>query len=232
MSAPQPRAPDLSWLCVGTRPAKVAHLPSELLDLIARRSMLRDLRNLSEVSNEWRRLTEDILRARVKLLSPSFRLTVSQIGDKTTVLDLSGSKTGIRLGDIDMGILADAIINESLGNLKRLWLNSNNIGDCGMDELSRAIASGSLGNLETLGLHQNQIGVAGMRAFAGAIASGSLGKLNTLSLQSNNIGDAGMSALAAAITSGSLPSLKFLLVDGEKHPQLKAACEARTIEIL
>ena len=56
-----------------------------------------------------------------------------------------------------------------------------------------------------------------------------------LSLQSNEIGDAGVSALANACASGSMASLESLYMGdgplGTEHPGLKAACEARGINL-
>ena len=53
-----------------------------------------------------------------------------------------------------------------------------------------------------------------------------------LSLYGNKIGDAGLTALAKAVESGGLASLKKLALDDKEHPALKAACQARDIELL
>ena len=52
-----------------------------------------------------------------------------------------------------------------------------------------------------------------------------------LQLAGNQIGDAGLAAFAKAVESGALVSLKTLVVDDEEHPALKAACQARGIEL-
>ena len=74
-----------------------------------------------------------------------------------------------------------------------------------------------------------------MSALAGAIDSGSLSNVAQLSLYKNQISHAGVTPLAGAIASGSLSSLRILYVDdgalGTKHPQLKAACDAREIPL-
>ena len=56
-----------------------------------------------------------------------------------------------------------------------------------------------------------------------------------LDLGSNKIGDTGITALADVLGKGALASLEQLYVDygplGIEHPALKAACEARGIEL-
>ena len=52
-----------------------------------------------------------------------------------------------------------------------------------------------------------------------------------LMLHGNNIGDAGLTALAKAVESGALASLRTLVVDDEEHSALKAACQARGIDL-
>ena len=56
-----------------------------------------------------------------------------------------------------------------------------------------------------------------------------------LDLCNNRIGGPGITALADALGKGALASLKTLYVDdgplGTEHPALKAACEARGIEL-
>ena len=85
-------------------------------------------------------------------------------------------------------------------------------------------------------LGANKIGDAGLTALAKAVESGALASLEKLILYSNAIGDEGMSALAKAITPdkdgrGALASLKELYVDNPEHPELKAACQARGIDV-
>ena len=55
--------------------------------------------------------------------------------------------------------------------------------------------------------------------------------LQKLVLNFNQIGDAGVTALANACAGGAMASLEELLVDNPYHPALKAACEARCIEL-
>ena len=56
-----------------------------------------------------------------------------------------------------------------------------------------------------------------------------------LNLYGNNIGDDGMRYLADAFAKGAMACLTGLSVDdgplGTEHPALKAACEARGIEL-
>ena len=52
-----------------------------------------------------------------------------------------------------------------------------------------------------------------------------------LYLYENKIGDAGLTALAKAVESGALASLETLAVNNVKHPALKAACQARGIDL-
>ena len=113
-------------------------------------------------------------------------------------------------------------------------------GDAEMTKLAAALeycrAEGALPQLKRLDLDSNQIGDVGMQALAGAVSKGALAALETLDLSVNAIGDAGMSALAKAITpgpngKGALPALKELLVDNPEHAALKAACQARGIDL-
>jgi hypothetical protein len=57
--------------------------------------------------------------------------------------------------------------------------------------------------------------------------------MQVLWLNDNKIGDHGLAALAGALGKGALASLKTLVVelDDEEHPALKAACQARGIEL-
>ena len=54
-----------------------------------------------------------------------------------------------------------------------------------------------------------------------------------LNLRDNQIGDTGMISLADALGKGALASLETLGVDNlnEEHPALKAACQARGIDL-
>ena len=68
------------------------------------------------------------------------------------------------------------------------------------------------------------------------LSKGALASLQTLSLANNLIGDDGLKAFAEACRAkGALASLSELYVDdgplGTEHPALKAACEARGIEL-
>ena len=62
-----------------------------------------------------------------------------------------------------------------------------------------------------------------------------LDPLQELYLNNNEIGDDGVKALASAISSGAMASLQQLVVDegplGSEHPALKAACDARGINL-
>ena len=85
-----------------------------------------------------------------------------------------------------------------------------------------------------LKLFENPIGDAGMKAFAAAVAGGGrLTRLQMLYLHRIRMGQAGLVALASVISS--LPSIRDLVIDsgplGTEHPQLKAACEARRVEL-
>ena len=64
-----------------------------------------------------------------------------------------------------------------------------------------------------------------------ALVSGALPKLGSLVLSYNSIGDVGVTAIATAVGSGALASLKTLVVDDEEHSALKAACQARGIDL-
>ena len=59
--------------------------------------------------------------------------------------------------------------------------------------------------------------------------------LTSLGLANNKIGDKGLEALSAAFATGAMASLETLYVDdgqlGTEHPALKAACEARAIDL-
>ena len=55
--------------------------------------------------------------------------------------------------------------------------------------------------------------------------------MQELDLSSNNISDPGLAALADVLGKGALASLETLVVDDEEHPALKAACQARGIEL-
>ena len=116
----------------------------------------------------------------------------------------------------------------SLGKLKELGLEGNQIGDAGMIAFADAIKvtpenpMGALGKLQTLNLRWNQIGDEGMKAFSDAIAIGSLGNLVDLRLSGNKIGDAGMMPFADAIKptaknpSGALAKLGTLILNSNQ----------------
>ena len=55
--------------------------------------------------------------------------------------------------------------------------------------------------------------------------------VQVLRLEDNKIGDAGLSSFAEAVSKGGLASLGTLIVDNPEHSALKAACEARGIEL-
>ena len=145
------------------------------------------------------------------------------------ILDLRNNQ----IGDAGMIVFSSQI--PMMGNLTLLWLQSNQIADEGMKALASVIASGSLRNLTQLGLSRNQIGNAGITEFSHQISSGLLRALEWLDLSETQIGDAGMSDFSRQIAIGSLPSLRMLGMDdgplGNEHPQLKAVCEARGIDL-
>jgi Ran GTPase-activating protein (RanGAP) involved in mRNA processing and transport len=128
-----------------------------------------------------------------------------------------------------------------MASLKDLRLHSNQIGDAGVTALSYAFADacalGAMAKLESLDLHGNQIGDAGVSAFALARATGALAfaKLEKLELRGNNIDDIGVTALASACDTGALASLSELEMGngpiGADHPNLKAACKKRRIDL-
>ena len=89
----------------------------------------------------------------------------------------------------------------------------------------------ALAQLQELWLSDNQIGDVGLTALSNACAGGALAQLQKLFLDGNQVGDVGLTALANACASGALPSLTQLLVDDAEHPELKAACEARGIDV-
>ena len=135
-----------------------------------------------------------------------------------------------RIGNEGMKAFAAAAAMGSMRCLNILLLARNQISDEGIKAFADTI--GSLGALEVLSLGGNKIGDAGMAEFSHAISSRSLGALTHLNLlQGNQISDAGVKDLSRAISSGSLVSLRELGVDSfwAEHPQLKAACEARSI---
>ena len=80
----------------------------------------------------------------------------------------------------------------------------------------------------------HQQGSGGMKGhsatFCGVYAL-SLNLSMVLDLQRNNIGDDGMRSLADAFSKGAMASLQHLFVD-YGHPALKAACDARGIQVL
>jgi len=84
---------------------------------------------------------------------------------------------------------------------------------------------------QVLQLGGNQIGDAGLTTLAKAVESGALASCQRLYLDGNRISGDGLKALAQACASGALAQLMSLRVDDEEHPALKAACQARGIEL-
>ena len=68
-------------------------------------------------------------------------------------------------------------------------------------------------------------------ALGSLIGSGALASVIALDISHNHVGDAGLSALASACADGALASLGVLFVDNKEHPALKAACQARGIDL-
>ena len=56
-------------------------------------------------------------------------------------------------------------------------------------------------------------------------------QLPSLDLENNYIGDPGLAFLAKVCTRGAMANLEELVVDDEIHPELKAACQARGIDL-
>ena len=93
-----------------------------------------------------------------------------------------------------------------LAQLKKLYLQVNQIGDAGYIALADAFGKGALAQLEKLSLDRNQIGDAGCTALADAFGKGALAQCTILELSNNKIGDAGCTALAEAFGKGALPA--------------------------
>jgi hypothetical protein len=148
----------------------------------------------------------------------------------------------IQVDDESFAALMQGLNKGALASLEILNLANNQIGDEGMKAFSSALSSGALASLNLLALEENQIGDTGMIAFADAIKPtdeipmGALASLTLLDLRLNQIGDEGMQAFSAAISSGALPLLQALFVDdgalGTQHLQLKAACDARGLDLI
>ena len=88
------------------------------------------------------------------------------------------------------------------------------------------------GRLEELYLERTRMGDEACAAVFTSLGEGALPSVKYISLTGNpELRDAGLSALAATVERGAMPSLKTLLVDNKQHPALKAACEARGIDL-
>ena len=117
-----------------------------------------------------------------------------------------------QLGD-GGGMRAFAGVMASLVNLTHLELDRNRIGDDGMVDFAGAMTF--LVKLKVLHLSRNRIGDEGMIALSGALAS--LTNLQELFLDNNDrIGDGGMQAFASAVASGYLANLKVLNMNENK----------------
>ena len=145
------------------------------------------------------------------------------------------------IGDNGISALAKAITPDkngkgALASLDTLLLSENEIGEAGMTAFADAVGKGALDKLNFLGLDSNRIDDNGISAFAKAITpdnngKGALDNLTILRLCFNKIDDAGMGALGSACASGALASLGTLCVDDQEHSALKAACQARDIDL-
>jgi len=227
-------------------------LSDDLLDHIAARGDIQTLSLMVLLQMRCKKLTsvKDRLSACRRLMEAPFNLRAAEIMGYTTSRAYHVHR---HIGDDEMKLLAEALVSGALARCQELSLASNNIGDVGMTAFAQAITpvsaggSGALPLLQELYLYVNNIGDVGLTAFAQAITpvsaggSGALPLCQRLSFNWNQIGDIGMTAFAEAIKpvgeggSGALVSLKNLYVDngplGTEHPALKAACEARGIEL-
>ena len=86
-------------------------------------------------------------------------------------------------------------------------------------------------DMQALALNNNQIGDTGMIKFSEALATGAMANCQELYLNDNQIGDKGLEALSGALATGAMASLTDLEVDNPEHPALKAACDARSIDL-
>ena len=75
-------------------------------------------------------------------------------------------------------------------NLKRLFLNNNQIGDDGVAALASALRGGALPACTRIYLHRNQIGDDGVAALASALRGGALPSCTAISLFGNPGSDA------------------------------------------
>ena len=141
-----------------------------------------------------------------------------------------------RIGDVGMHALAAAFGAGALPSLEVLGLPENQIRDDGVSSLADVVRAGALPSLTKLELAWNHVADRGMESLAAALEAGALRGLTFLSLTGNQVGGAGTRALAAALGSGALPRLEKLLLDdvsarSDEHPQLKAACDARSVAL-
>lgn len=141
-----------------------------------------------------------------------------------------------RIGDAGIKVFSEALATGALRQLDHLDLGGNRIGDAGMQAFSEACAGGALASLCELYLHDNQISDQGMIALAEALDKGALSDCFTLNLGGNLFGEGGMQAFATTVAGGAPVSFSKLFVDegsmGTGHPGLKAACEARQVELV
>jgi len=157
--------------------------------------------------------------------------------DSKTILGAEGGRVSINLGaklsEQTSPILFAALGRGALPQLEYLSLAQNEIGDDGLVSLSTALASGVLANLQVFSLRGNQIGNVGLTSFSGALTSGALPALVHLDLKANQIGGAGLTSFSEALASGVLAKLQHIYVGTKQknHPQLKQACNRRSITI-
>jgi Leucine-rich repeat (LRR) protein len=136
------------------------------------------------------------------------------------------------IGDTGLASLADACARGALSHCIHLYLYANKIGDSGLKSLADKCGMGALSQCQTLYLHNNKIGDAGLTALASACTNGgALSQLKKLLLHNNQIGDKGLETFSGALTGGILTSLESLYIYPD-HSTLKAACEARDIELI
>ena len=151
-------------------------------------------------------------------------------------LDLAG----INMGDEGVRTLGACLGSGGLPRLERLFLARSAIGDGGLASLAEALATTTrrAPALKHLTLGSNAIGDEGVAALMATAAAGKLTKLEMLYLDDNPFGSAGAEALAAAVAGGDLPGLTYLSVPRavKRHAywyaKLKAACEARSVDLV
>ena len=213
-------------------PSSKFYLPEELTQKIYDASTnICDAGVLATVSKSGRQNVRDRMEHVLKLTQPPFNIPKNRLCNITRV-HLSYAN----MNDNHMITFAAALANGALAQVTELYLYNNMIGDAGLTALATACAKGALAKVTRIDLSENQIGDVGLTALADACAKGALPQCEKLLLHMNKIGDAGVAALAKAIApdengNGALASLQKLKVDNEKHPALKAACQARGIEL-